>query len=114
MFVCLCVYVYTYSTSVVPQLWIYTGTLGIFSQTPTSVCACTTNNLIILINPRRAYARVTVLGLCVCVCLSVCLSATTLPASVSVYACNQLYPRVSLRLFFDFGLWIFFLSKVLA
>ena len=32
-----------------------------------------------IINPRRACARVTVLGLCVCVCVSVCLSGTTSP-----------------------------------
>ena len=32
---------------------------------------------VVIINPRRACAaRVTVLGLCVCVCLSVCLSVT--------------------------------------
>ena len=39
----------------------------------------------IVINPRRACARVTVLVPCVCVCVSVCLSVTTLTATYLIY-----------------------------
>ena len=46
----------------------------------------------LLINPRRACARVTVVVLCVCICPSV----TALAATVSVYTCDQRHPRVSL------------------
>ena len=65
----------------------------------------------LLINPRRACARVTVVVLCVC------LSVPTLAASASVETSNQRYPLVSLRLFLDFDSWIFeknFHSKVMA
>ena len=57
----------------------------------------------VLINPRRACARVTVvvLSVCVSVCLSVCLSVPALAASASVGTSKQRYLRVSLRLFLD-------------
>ena len=67
----------------------------------------------VLINPRRACARVTVVVLCVCVCVSV----TALAASAPVYIHNQRYSRVSLRRFLDFDSWILektFRSKVMA
>ena len=38
---------------------------------------------------------------------SVCLSVTTLAASVSFYTCNQRYSRVFVRLFLDVNSWIF-------
>ena len=44
---------------------------------------------------------------CVSVGLSVCPSVIALSASASTYTCNQLYSRVSLRIFFDFDSWIF-------
>ena len=68
-----------------------------------------------IVNPRRACARVTVLVLCVCV--SVCLSVPGLAASAFVYIHKQRYTQVSLRLFLDFDSWIFektFRSKVMA
>ena len=43
------------------------------------------------INPRRACARVTVLGLCVCVCVSVCPACTTSPATTRNGASNRRY-----------------------
>ena len=59
----------------------------------------------LLINPRRACARVTVLVLCVCVCVCVCVSVypsvPALAASASVETSKQRYSRVSLRLFLD-------------
>ena len=66
----------------------------------------------VVINPRRACARVTVVILCVClfVCLSVCLSVPALAASASVETSNQRYPL-------DFDSWIFekkSRSKVMA
>ena len=39
------------------------------------------------------------------VCLSVCLSVTALAATVSVYACNQRHPQVSLRPYLILNLW---------
>ena len=73
----------------------------------------------IIINPRRACARVTVVVLCVCVCVCVCvyLSVPALAALTSVETSKQRYPRVPLRLFLDFDRWIFeknFRSKVMA
>ena len=53
----------------------------------------------LVINPRRACARVTVVVLCVCV--SVYPSVPTLAASASVETSKQRYSRVSLRLFLD-------------
>ena len=46
-----------------------------------------------LVNPRCTCARVTVLGLCVCVsvCVSVCLSGTTSPATTHNGASNRRY-----------------------
>ena len=57
----------------------------------------------LIINPRRACARVTVvvLSVCVCICPSVCLSVPALAASASVGTSKQRYLRVSLRLFLD-------------
>ena len=69
----------------------------------------------LLINPRRACARVTVVD--VCVCVSVYLSVPALAASASVEDSKQRYSRVSLRLFLDFDSWIFekpLRSKVIA
>ena len=55
----------------------------------------------LVVNPRRACARVTVLGLCVCVCVcvyvcvctcvcvSVCVSGTTSPATMRNGASNR-------------------------
>ena len=54
----------------------------------------------IIINPRRACARVTVVVLCVC--LSVYPSVPALAASASVETSKQRYSRVSLRLFLDY------------
>ena len=48
-------------------------------------------NLDSFINPRRACARVTVLGLCVC--LSVCVSGTTSPVTTRNGASNRRYLR---------------------
>ena len=65
-----------------------------------------------LVNPRRACARVTVVVLCVCV--SVYLSV---PALAAVEDSKQRYSQVSLRLFLDFDSWMFekpFRSKVIA
>ena len=62
----------------------------------------------LLVNPRRACARVTVVVLCVCL---------SVPALASVETRNQRYPLVSLRLFLDFDSWIFeknSRSKVMA
>ena len=70
-------------------------------------------SLCLIINPRRACARVTV----VVVCVSVYPSVPTLAASASVETSKQRYSRVSLRLFLDFDRWIFektFRSKVMA
>ena len=53
----------------------------------------------LLINPRRACARVTVVVLCVCVCVYP--SVPALAASASVETSKQRYSRVSLRLFLD-------------
>ena len=53
----------------------------------------------VIVNPRRACARVTVLVLCVCV--SVYPSVPALAASASVETSKQRYSRVSLRLFLD-------------
>ena len=53
----------------------------------------TCSNLVDIFNPRRVYARVTVIVLCVCV------SVPALAASVSVYIRNQRYSQVSLWLF---------------
>ena len=58
-------------------------------------------NLEVLINPRRACARVTVLSF---VCVSVCPSVFAL---ASAYTSNQLYTQVSLRPFLDYDSWIF-------
>ena len=74
---------------------------------------------LVLINPRRACARVTVVDVCVCVCVcvSVYLSVPALAASASVEDSKQRYSRVSLRLFLDFDSWIFeksLRSKVIA
>ena len=69
----------------------------------------------LIINPRRACARVTVVVLCVC--LSVCPSVPALAASASVETSKQWYSRVSLRLFLDQYVWSFektFRSKVMA
>ena len=69
----------------------------------------------VVINPRRACARVTVIVLCVC--LSVCLSVTALAASTSVYTCDQRHPRIFRRLYLDINVWIFektFRSRVMA
>ena len=52
-----------------------------------------------IINPRRACARVTVVVLCVCV--SVYPSVPALAASVSVGTSKQRYSRVSVRLLLD-------------
>ena len=49
-----------------------------------------------LVNPRRACARVTVVVLCVCV--SVYLSVPALATSASVEDSKQRYSRVSLRI----------------
>ena len=54
----------------------------------------------IIINPRRACARVTVVFLCVF--LSVYPSVPALAASASVETSKQRYSRVSLRLFLDY------------
>ena len=70
-------------------------------------------SLCLIINPRCACARVTV----VVVCVSVYPSVPTLAASASVETSKQRYSRVSLRLFLDFDRWIFektFRSKVMA
>ena len=49
----------------------------------------------LVINPRRACAaRVTVLGLCVCLCLSVCLSVTTFSAATRNETAKKRYQRV--------------------
>ena len=64
---------------------------------------------------KQTCARVTVLGLCVC--LSVCPSVTALAASASAYTCSQRYSGVCLRLFLDKYVWVFektFRSKVIA
>ena len=53
----------------------------------------------LLVNPRCACARVTVVVLCVC--LSVYPSVPALAASASVETSKQRYSRVSLRLFLD-------------
>ena len=58
-------------------------------------------NLEVLINPRHACARVTVLSF---VCVSVCPSVFAL---ASAYTSNQLYTQVSLRPFLDYDSWIF-------
>ena len=82
---------------------------------PTGSCLCDKESLglylcsVIVFNPRRACARVTVVVLCVCVCvcvfvcvcLSVCPSVPALAASASVETSKQRYSRVSLRLFLD-------------
>ena len=57
------------------------------------------HTLFLVVNPRRACARVTVVVLCVC--LSVYPSVPALAASASVEDSKQRYSRVSLRLFLD-------------
>ena len=61
------------------------------------------NKTMIIINPRRACARVTVVVLSVClsVCLSVYPSVPALAASASFETSKQRYSRGSLRLFLD-------------
>ena len=73
----------------------------------------TGSEALLLVNPRRACARVTVVDVCVCVCVCQCvsvsvyLSVPALAASASVEDSKQRYSRVSLRLFLDFDSWIF-------
>ena len=44
------------------------------------IVACSqSSSQCLLVNPRRACARVTVLGLCVCLCVSVCPAPRVLP-----------------------------------
>ena len=74
---------------------------------------------VLVINPRRACARVTVVVpcVCLCVCVCVCLSVPALAASASVETSKQRYSRVSLRLFLDLYVWSFkktFRSKDMA